>query len=87
MSYISGTSVSLVTSTTLQENIGNQMQDGSGGLFAETYLAFYTGSTPVAQAAAVTALTTTPSTTDLATAITSIIAVMSKSSGVGLTAN
>jgi len=84
MSYISSSNVGLYLTTTLQEQVGNQLADG--GLFADTKIAFYTGSTPVKQASAITALTTTPSTTDLAAAVTSILAVLSTSSGVGLTA-
>ena len=57
--------------------IGKQLSDGnpdgtSLGQSASDKISFY-GATPVDQGAAVTALTTTPTATDIATAVNAII--------------
>ena len=84
MAYITASTVSTTTSQSLIENIGNQTPDG--GLFADSKIAFYPTSTPVSQAAAITAITAGGGVSELATAVNAIIVALGATSGVGLTA-
>jgi hypothetical protein len=67
--------------------IGKQLSDGnpdgtSLGQSTSDLISFY-GETPVAQASAITALVTTPTATDIATAVNSIITALQN---IGVTA-
>jgi hypothetical protein len=81
--YIASTTATITQTPTTKELVGSNTPDGL--VVNATKISFYASSTPVAQAAAITAIDGSSTMTQAAVAVNALIVACGASSGIGIT--